>query len=87
MIRVCSSAAPSQQQITDGPRTGVASSATGRQPLGDDRSCRGSPVKEKARVQKGELGARGKTVTCHRGEQRDDTTEVLGLEGESGCLA
>jgi hypothetical protein len=38
--------ASSQQQMVNGPRPGWVSSATARQPLADDKSCRGRTVKE-----------------------------------------
>jgi hypothetical protein len=67
-------AASSQQQMADGPWPSVASSATGRQPLADDRSSRRSSVKEGTRGQAG-LGSKPLPVT------ETSAAILLGLEG------
>jgi len=80
-----SRAASSQQQMAKGPRPGVASSATGRQPLADDRSSRRWTVKEETRGTKG--WARGRYLSQKRARRhylasRGRFDVIVGDEGK-----
>lgn len=70
-----SRAASTQQPVVERPSPGAARSATGREPLADDRSSRGLRVKESTRQRKWDQ------AQAHCLSQRASATRLPGLEG------